>query len=128
MDFCDRRAPHHFTGALRVFDVHPEQRLNDDVETAARELSHFRLLLVQDSALKPTGANYAIRLTAPTHQVMKRTRWAGTIGVHIANQVPQWSKFQSFDQGAALADGFGKIQKTDEGKIGRNFLDDATCV
>src|SRR6267142_414871 len=98
------------------------------METAAGELSYFRLLLVEDSAFEPARANYAIRLAAPTHQVMKRTRWAGTIGVHIANQVPQWSKFQSFDQGAALADGFRKIERTDEWKLGGDFLDDAKGI
>jgi hypothetical protein len=53
MDFFNGSAPHYFTRTLRVFDVHPKQSLNDHVETAARELSDFRLLLVQNSAFEP---------------------------------------------------------------------------
>ena len=128
MNFFGGSAPHDFARALSVFDVHPEQGLDNNVEAAAGELPDFGLGLVENGALEPAGTDDAIGFAGAPDQVMKRARRACAIGIDVADQIGERGKFQTFDESAAFADGFGKIQKADEGEIGGNFLDDAAGV
>jgi hypothetical protein len=128
MDFLDGSSSHDFAGALCVFDMHPEQSFDDDMEAAAGELPYFRLFLVENGAFEPTGANHTIRFAAPPYQVVKGSRRSCAVSIDVSNQISQWGKFQSFDERSAFANSFGEIQKAYEWIFGCNFLDDTKGV
>src|SRR5665213_21607 len=120
MDFFRDRALHHLRAALRVADVQPEQRLHDEMKHAAGELAVARLRLVDHRARQPARADDAVRRADFFHQLQIRARRRRAVRVHIADQIRVAGELQAFDERAALADGRGKIQPADAGKILRH--------
>src|SRR5882672_7142913 len=98
------------------------------MKTAAGELPHFGLRLVQHRAFQPTGTDDTISLVDPLHQIVQSVRWRGAIRVHIGNNVRQWREPETFNQRAAFADGLAKFLGADEWIIGSNTPHDAQSV
>jgi len=49
----DRSAAHDFAGALRIFDMHPEERFYDEMKATTGKAAQARLGLVQDGPGQP---------------------------------------------------------------------------
>ena len=95
---------------------------------AAGELPLAALLDVQHRARQPARADDAIRLADVLHQIVKRVRRRGAVGVHVADQVRQRRQLESFDERAALADGLREFQRADRRIIRADALHDAERV
>ncbi len=113
MNLFRSSAAHHFAGALRVFDVHPEQRFHHEMKAATAEPSQPRLRLMQHRARQPARANDAIRFVQTLDQRMKCFRRRCAIRIHIADDFRLGREFESLDERPALADGIGKIEQAD---------------
>ena len=128
MDFFRDLSVHHLRAALRVADVHPEQRLHNIMKHAAGELAVARLRLVDHRARQPARTDDAVRRADFFHQVKIRVRRRRAVRVHIADQIRMAGQLQSLDERAALADGRRKIQPADARKILRHTLHHAQRV
>src|SRR5436190_1186823 len=80
-------ALHDFRAALGVLDFHPEENLDDQMKYPAGKFAHTTLLLLEHGAGQPARADDAVRFTQALHQIMKRARGRGAVGVHVADDV-----------------------------------------
>ena len=96
----------------------PKKNCTIEVENPAGKLPPPRLHLVQHRSRQPARANHAIRLAGVPDQVQKRRRGRGAVGIHVPDQIGARRQAQTLDQRPALADGGGKFQRADFGKLG----------
>jgi len=123
-----RRPAHHLRAALRVVNIHPEGKLHDPMEHAARKTPLPRLYLVQNRARYPSRTNHAIRLFPMADQFRKRRGRRRPVCVHVTNQIRQRSQFQPLDQRAAFPNRRRKLQRGNFRKFLLDFFHHAARV
>ena len=128
MNFFDGGSPGNFARALGVLDVHPEQRFDDQMKTAARETPQTRLGLAQHRSGQPARTYDAISAISHLNKIVKGVRGRCTVGIHVTDEISMGREFQPLDQRTAFADGVRKIERGDKWKVRGNFFDDAERV
>ena len=126
--FSTACAVHDLCAALRVANVHAEEKLDHRMKNPARKLAPAGLGLMQHRSGQPARTNHTIRLAAAPDQIMKRLRARRAVRVHITDQVRQRREFQALDQRAALPDRRGEFQRLHRRMFLRDAPDDAQRV
>jgi hypothetical protein len=128
MDGFDGVPSHNLRPALRVANVHPEKRLDNEVKNAAGKLAAAALLDVQDCARQPSRADDAIRFADVLHEIVKRVWGRRSVRIHIANHIRERRELETFYQRATFANRLFELDHADKGKVSGYFLDDAVRI
>src|ERR1022692_1995785 len=98
------------------------------MECPAGETSLAALLHMQHSPRQPARADHAVHAADMFHQLMESVRRGCAVGIHVTNQVSQWSQLKPFDERAALADGLGELPRADGWILGADAAHHAEGV
>lgn len=128
MDTLDGFASHDLGAALGVADMHPEEALDDGVEHAAGEAAFPGLAFAELGAGEPAGADDAIVAGQMADEVEEGAGRGGAVGIDVADEVGFGGEFETFDEGAAFADGPGEIDPFDAAEVGGGLADDVEGV